>query len=57
MSDKDTDWGGFLGRVGIELDLRGLGELPLGQQRKEIPTNMHEELNLGGSVVTLERGG
>lgn len=54
MSDKDTDWGGFLGRVGIELDLRGLGRLP---KKKEIPTNMHEELNLGGSVVTLERGG
>ena len=51
MSDKDTDWGGFLGRVRIELDLRGLegqGGLPLRLKRKEIPTNMYEELNLEG---------
>lgn len=37
MSGKDTDWGGFLGRAGIELDLRGLGGQrgwPLGQQRR-----------------------
>lgn len=58
MSDKYTDWGGHLGGDGIELtsEVWDPGRLPLGQQRKEIPINVCEELNPGEGWSVVDAG-